>query len=118
MNLEHFKEYCLNKKSVTEEFPFGPETLVYKVGGKIFAITSFSIPLKVNLKCDPEQAMDLRERFEEVQPGFHMNKKHWNTVDFEGRIGDKDLKKMIDHSYELVFKSLPRKLKDGLNKQR
>lgn len=109
MNLEQFKKYCLNKKGVTEEFPFGEDTLVYKVAGKIFAITSFNIPLIVNLKCDPELAIDLRERYDEVQPGYHMNKKHWNTVDFEGRILDKELKIMIDNSYELVVKSLSKK---------
>jgi predicted DNA-binding protein (MmcQ/YjbR family) len=115
MNLEQFKEYCMKKKSVTEEFPFGPETLVYKVAGKIFAITSFNIPLKVNLKCDPELAVDLRERYEEVQPGFHMNKKHWNTVDFEGRISDKELKSMVDHSYELIVNGLSQKLRNEIN---
>jgi predicted DNA-binding protein (MmcQ/YjbR family) len=116
MNLEQFKKYCMDKKGVTEGFPFGEDTLVYKVAAKIFAITSFNIPLSVNLKCDPELAIDLRERYEEVQPGYHMNKKHWNTVNFEGRISDKDLKKMIDHSYELVIKSLNKKVREAMEK--
>ncbi len=116
MNIEQFRQYCLSKKGVTEDYPFGPDTLVFRVIKKIFAITSISRPLKVNLKCDPELAVDLRERYEEVQPGYHMNKKHWNTVDFNGRIQDKELINMIDHSYELVVESLSKKLKDELGK--
>lgn len=116
MNPEQLRKYCLSKKSVIEDFPFDESTLCFKVSGKIFAITSFNIPLSVNLKCDPELAVDLRERYEEVQPGYHMNKKHWNTVDFNGRISDKELKIMIDNSYELVVKSLSKKQKEELNK--
>ncbi len=114
MKLEAFRHYCLHKKGVTEEFPFGEDTLVFKVMGKIFAITSFEVPLSVNLKCDPEKAIELREQFEEVQPGYHMNKKHWNTVDFEGSIADSELKQLIDHSYTLVASSLPAKKRDEL----
>lgn len=116
LKLEQFRKYCLSKKGVTESFPFGESTLVFKVSDKIFAITSFENPLSVNLKCDPEQAVDLRERYEEVQPGYHMNKKHWNTVNFEGKISDIELMKLIDHSYELVVKSLSKKLRDELEK--
>ncbi len=100
---------------MTKDFPFGEETICFRVAGKIFAITSFSIPLKVNLKCDPEEAVDLRERYEEVQPGYHMNKKHWNTVDFEGRISDAELKKMTDNSYDLIVSSLTKKQRELLS---
>jgi len=114
MDLEAFRKYCLSKKGVSEGFPFGEDTLVFKVMGKIFAITSFEQPLSVNLKCDPEKAVELRERYEDVQPGYHMNKKHWNTVNFEGEISVRELKEMTDHSYELVVNSLTKKLKEEL----
>ena len=116
MNLESFRKYCFAKLGVTEDFPFGEDTICMRVAGKIFAITSFSVPLKVNLKCDPELAVELRERYEEVQPGYHMNKKHWNTVNFEGRISDKELKTMIDNSYNLIVDSLSKKQKEELAK--
>ncbi len=112
MNLDNFREYCLSKKGVTEDYPFGEDTICMKVAGKIFAITSYAVPLSVNLKCDPEYAVELREKYDEVQPGYHMNKKHWNTVDFGGRISDKELKEMTDHSFELVFRGLSRKQKE------
>lgn len=112
MNLEQLREYCLSKKAVEEGTPFGPETLVYKVMGKIFAITSFAIPCTVNLKCDPEYAAELREQYEDVQPGYHMNKKHWNTVRVDGKLNKKMAEKLIDHSYDLILKSLPKKLQD------
>ncbi len=115
MDLESFRKYCLAKKGVAEDFPFGEDTLVYKVMGKIFAITSFDTPLSVNLKCDPETAAELRERYEGVVPGYHMNKKHWNTVDFESGIPQSELRQFIDHSYELVVNSLPRKARAELD---
>ena len=118
MNLESFRKYCLSKKGVTEDFPFGEDTICFKVSGKIFAITSYDVPLSVNLKCDPERAVELREMYEEVQPGYHMNKKHWNTVNFEGRISDKELKFISDHSYELVVNGLSRKQKEDLDKEK
>ncbi len=114
MNLEEFRKYCLSKKGVSEDFPFGEDTLVFKVGGKIFAITSFSKPLSVNLKCDPERAVELREKYEEVQPGYHMSKKHWNTVNFEGRISGKELLKMVDDSYALVVNGLSKSIRAEL----
>ncbi|MBK6878705.1 MAG: MmcQ/YjbR family DNA-binding protein [Ignavibacteria bacterium] len=114
MDLEAFRKYCLSKKGVSEGFPFGEDTLVFKVMGKIFAITSFEQPLSVNLKCDPEKAVELRESYEDVQPGYHMNKKHWNTVNFEGEISVRELREMTDHSYELVVNSLTKKLKEEL----
>ncbi len=110
MNLEEFRNYCLNKEYVTEEFPFGPETLVYKVKGKIFAITGLDTPeFTVNLKCDPIRAEELRELHPEIIPGYHMNKKHWNTVYFDTGLSKKLLCELIDHSYKLVVLSLPRK---------
>ncbi len=115
MNLEQLRKYCLSKDGVTEGFPFGSETLVFKVMEKIFAITSLNNSLSVNLKCDPELAIEFRERYNEaVEPGYHMNKKHWNTVNFEGRIPDKELLKMVDHSYELVVKGLSKIQKEKL----
>lgn len=110
MNLETFREYCLQKANVTEGTPFGEDTLVFKVGGKIFALASLDdIPPRVNLKCDPERALDLRDRYEEVQPGYHMNKKHWNTVELSRAIPEPELRGMIDHSYQLVAARLPKK---------
>ncbi len=109
MNLEEFREYCLAKPGAIEGTPFGDDTLVYKVGGKIFALASLEeVPPRVNLKCDPERALDLRDRYEEVQPGYHMNKKHWNTVELSGAIPDTELRGLIDHSYDLVVARLPK----------
>jgi predicted DNA-binding protein (MmcQ/YjbR family) len=109
MDLAKFREYCLRRPRATEGTPFGPDTLVFKVGGKIFAITSLDeIPARANLKCDPDLALELRDRYEQVRPGYHMNKKHWNTVEIEAGIPDVEIRKMIDHSYELVAKSLPK----------
>jgi predicted DNA-binding protein (MmcQ/YjbR family) len=115
MNIESFREYCISKKGVTEELPFGPENLVLKVMGKIFAITSIDDFASINLKCDPEEAVALREKYSAVLPGYHMNKKHWNTVLTDGSVPDKLLQKWIDHSYDLVVNSLTKKQKDQLN---
>lgn len=104
MDIEALRDYCLNKPGATESFPFGEDTLVFKVDGKIFLLTSFSDGGKFNVKCGPERAIDLRERYSEVQPGYHMNKKHWNTVEMNGRLTDRQLCEMIDHSYQLVAK--------------
>ncbi|MBA3960739.1 MAG: MmcQ/YjbR family DNA-binding protein [Chthoniobacterales bacterium] len=110
MNLEDFRARCLTKAAVTEGTPFGPDTIVFKVAGKMFALASLeAVPPRVNLKCDPERALDLRDRYDEVTPGYHMNKKHWNTVELCGRIPVAELRAMIDHSYELVVASLPKK---------
>jgi len=109
MDLEEFREYCLRKPNAAESTPFGEDVLVFKVGGKIFALASLDdIPPRVNLKCDPERALDLRDRYEDVRPGYHMNKKHWNTVELAGRIPERELRGMIDHSYELVAARLPK----------
>jgi predicted DNA-binding protein (MmcQ/YjbR family) len=99
MNIEEYREYCISKKGVTEELPFGLETLVFKVMGKIFALTSLESFESINLKCDPEEAALLREKYDAVLPGYHMNKKHWNTVLMDGSISEKFLKQWIDHSY-------------------
>jgi len=113
MDIEAFRKYCLGLQGVEETFPFGPDTLVYKVFGKVFAITGLdSEEFNVNLKCDPERAIDLREEYpDQIIPGWHMNKKHWNTVYFETGLNDKTLKDLIDHSYNLVVDGLPLKLK-------
>ena len=120
MDAAEFREYCLAKPGATEGTPFGPEVLVFKVGGKIFALTSLDeVPITVNLKCDPDLALDLRDRYEQVSPGYHMNKKHWNTVEIATGIPDVELRTMIDHSYELVTKSLPKlKVKVGARPRR
>jgi len=110
VDLEDFRAYCLTKAGVTESTPFGPDALVFKVGGKIFAIASLDyVPPHVNLKCDPERALELRDRYEEVRPGYHMNKKHWNTIELSGRIPPKELREWIDHSYDLVAAGLRKK---------
>jgi predicted DNA-binding protein (MmcQ/YjbR family) len=107
MNIEQFREYCLSKAATSEDFPFGPDTLVLRVAGKIFAITGLDNErFAVNLKCDPDRATELREAHPEIQPGWHMNKKHWNTVDFEGALDPPLLRELIDHSYRLVVQSL------------
>lgn len=107
MNIEQIREYCLKKKGITEEFPFDEETLVYKVAGKIFLLASLeSIPLQINLKCDPEKAVELREEYEAVQPGYHMNKKHWNTIIIDRSVSTKKILEWIDDSYHLVMAGL------------
>lgn len=106
MNIEEFREYCLLKKGVTEHFPFDETTLVFKVMGKMFALTDIADDFSLNLKCDPENAVELRERYPSVQPGYHMNKKHWSTIAVDGSIEDQLLYKWIDHSYQLVVRSL------------
>lgn len=115
MDIEDFREYCLSKQHVTECFPFDEVTLVFKVAEKVFAITSLDKEVfTVNLKCNPERAVELRERYEEVQPGYHMNKKHWNTVSFEGTLSEALLKELIDHSFDLVVKGLSKKTQKAL----
>ena len=118
MDIEAFRDYCLSKPFVEESFPFDQSTLVFKVSGKIFALTNlYSASFSVNLKCDPEKAIELRELYTEVKPGYHMNKKHWNTVDFDGYLRQRKLVEMIDHSYELVVKKLPAKQRDIILKK-
>ena len=118
MNIEEFRTYCLSKKSVTESFPFDKETLVFKVMGKVFALTGLEYnPAKANLKCDPERSIELREQFpDQIYPGYHMDKKHWNTVEIEGNLPPALIVELIDHSYDLVVKGLTKKLQAELNK--
>jgi predicted DNA-binding protein (MmcQ/YjbR family) len=102
MNIEEIRSYCLSKPGVTEGFPFGEETLVFKVREKIFVLANLDGDLSLNLKCDPSFAIELRERYSSVVPGYHMNKKHWNTVYIDGTIPDKEILSWIDHSYKLI----------------
>lgn len=103
MNVEQIREYCIAKADCEESFPFGPDTLVFKVQGKIFLLLSLdSSPVSFNVKCDPDKAEELREQYDCVKPGYHMNKKHWNTITVDGSASTKLLKEWIDHSYELV----------------
>jgi len=102
MDIESLREYCISKKSATESFPFGEDTLVFKTNGKIFALVNLDGDLSINLKCDPVFAIELRERYISVTPGYHMNKKHWNTVNLNGSVPDKEVFSWIDHSYERV----------------
>jgi predicted DNA-binding protein (MmcQ/YjbR family) len=113
MNIQQFYEFCLSKKGVTEHFPFDEETLVFKVGGKMFCLTSLKewengTP-SLNLKCDPDRAEELRSEYDAIIPGWHMSKKHWNTVAFNSDVSDKMMRELINHSYELVFNSLTKK---------
>lgn len=109
--IEILRDYCLKKKLVTESFPFDEKTLVFKVGGKIFAMFSLEKdPLRINLKCDPERAVELREAYWQVIPGYHCNKKHWNTIIIE-QLNLKDIHQWIDHSYQLIWDKLPKDLK-------
>ena len=116
MNVDTFRDYCLNKKGVSEGLPFGPDNLVLKVMGKMFSIVSLDeVPLRANLKCDPERALQLREEYEEnILPGYHMNKQHWNTLVLDGRLDPRLVFELIDHSYELVVDGLTNKLKKEL----
>ncbi|MEK7255274.1 MAG: MmcQ/YjbR family DNA-binding protein [Bacteroidota bacterium] len=112
MNIEDFQSYCLSKKAVETTFPFDENTLVFKVMGKMFALTGLEHEaFSVNLKCDPTWAIELREQYpDDIQPGWHQAKKHWNTVQFENGLDEAFLKKLIDHSYELVVRGLPKKV--------
>lgn len=104
MNIEQLRDYCLSLPDVSEAFPFDETTLVFKVNGKMFALTDLVGPLSVNLKCDPELAVELREKYPQVKPGYHMNKQHWNTVAIDGTISDKLIIEWINHSYDLIAK--------------
>lgn len=114
MTLEQFRAHCAKKQGFSEDFPFGPETLVFRVAGKIFALMDVDTFSSVNLKCDPERAIELRERYEGIIPGYHMNKQHWNTVSANDDVPRKLLLELADHSYELVRASLPKKVREGL----
>lgn len=119
MNLEQLYQYCLSKKAVSEHFPFDQDTLVFKVGGKMFCLTSLKDwengNPSLNLKCDPDRAQELRAEFEAVNPGYHMSKIHWNTITFNGDVSNKMMLELIDDSYNLIFKSLTKKLQLEIN---
>ena len=119
MDLEQVREYCLSKVAATESTPFGEDVLVFKVADKIFALAALDeIPATVNLKCDPELAIELREIYPCVRPGYHMNKKHWNTVEIDSGVPEAELRKMIQHSYDLVVRALPKAQRDQLARQK
>ena len=116
MNAEELREYVLQKTNVTEGFPFGEDTLVFKVSAKIFVLVALeSSPLQFNVKCDPDEAINLREQYpESVLPGYHMNKKHWNTVHCDRSLDDSKVRELVGHSYDLVRASLPKTLREEL----
>jgi predicted DNA-binding protein (MmcQ/YjbR family) len=119
MNIEELRTYCLSKKGVTEEFPFDETTLVFKVMGKMFALTGLdSVETTMNLKCKPDYAVELREQFsDDIIAGWHMNKLHWNTVNYSGGLKDPFVKELVDHSYDLVVSGLTKKQKEELGKK-
>ncbi|TCP28440.1 putative DNA-binding protein (MmcQ/YjbR family) [Tenacibaculum skagerrakense] len=118
MHVEQLRDYCIAKKGVTEHFPFDEVTLVFKVMGKMFALTGLDRwekgEEKVNLKCDPDKSEELRAEYESINPGFHMNKKHWNTITLNIDVPDALVRELIDHSYDLVVSGLTKKLKEEL----
>ncbi|SMG39246.1 Predicted DNA-binding protein, MmcQ/YjbR family [Marivirga sericea] len=118
MNIEDFRNFCIQKYGVTEELPFDENTLAFKVMGKIFALIDVELFQSVNLKCDPNEAVKLRERFEAVKPGYHMNKKHWNTINFDGSLADREIFHWVNHSYDLVVSKLPKRLREEVNQNK
>lgn len=114
MNIEDIREYCLAKKAVTESFPFDDVTLVFKVMNKMFALVSLDGELSISLKCDPERAIELREKHPNIIPGYHLNKAQWNTIKIDGSLSRTFLHELIDHSYQLIIDRLPKKLKEEL----
>lgn len=109
MNREQLKSYVMSKKATEETFPFGPDAAVYKVLGKMFALMPVADPLSISLKCDPDFAEVLRDTYDAVQPGYHMNKRHWNTVSIDGSIPDDEIEEMVDESYRLVVSKMTKK---------
>lgn len=114
MDAEKIREHCLKKKLTEECMPFGEDTLVFKVAGKMFLLLPLNPSGSINIKVDPEKAVEMREKYEEVRPGYHMNKKHWNTVRLDGRLMDALVLKWIDESYDLVVEGLSKKVKDQI----
>jgi predicted DNA-binding protein (MmcQ/YjbR family) len=115
VNIEELRDFCICKKGVEETFPFDNDTLVFKVMGKMFALSSIKNPNSVNLKCNPEKAIELRASFGAIIPGYHMSKVHWNTVTFNEDVNDSLILELVDHSYQLVVSSLTKKLKTELD---
>lgn len=115
MTLEDFRSYCLNKKGVIEDFPFDDRILVFKVGSRMFSLTDIkSSDFAISLKCDPIFAVALREEYAAIKPGYHLNKKHWNTIDIDGSIPENKIYSLIDLSYDLVFKRLKKAEKERI----
>jgi predicted DNA-binding protein (MmcQ/YjbR family) len=116
MDIEKVRDWCIKKKGVTESLPFDEDTPVYKVLGKMFLLLNLNPPVSINIKCEPEMAVELRERYDAVTPGYHMNKVHWNTVTLDGSIPDKHIYDWIDLSYNLVLSTFPKKDKETFAK--
>ena len=116
MKIEEYRHFCLSLPGATEDLPFDENTLCFKVMGKIFSICDIMEFESINLKCDPVKAIELRETYPEVVPGYHMNKKHWNTVDMQSNLPDKLIKEWITDSYNLVVENLPKKDREKLGK--
>ena len=114
MDIEKIWKYCSKKNGVSESFPFNETTLVFKVVDKMFALFDVENFQSINLKCDPEKALELREQYSGILPGYHMNKKHWNTISINEDVSDALIFELIDHSYTLIYKSLPKKVRDGI----
>ena len=117
MTLADLQAYCATKSGVSWDTPFGPNVLVFRMAGKIFALAPIDAFVSVNLKCYPEKAVDLRERYDGIKPGYHMNKQHWNTVDVTGTVPHRLILELVDHSYDLVRASLPKKVREELQGQ-
>jgi predicted DNA-binding protein (MmcQ/YjbR family) len=111
VNIEEYRDYCLSLTGTTEGFPFDEKILVFKVCGKMFALTNVDEFKSINLKCDPEYAIELREKFHAVHAGYHMSKKHWNTINMDGSLSTQQIQEWITHSYDLVVKGLPKKVR-------
>ena len=115
MDIDDLRNYCLSLNGVTEDFPFDETTLVFRVGGKIFVLTDTAdIPFHFNLKCDPERAIDLRERYDFITAGYHMNKTHWNTIVADSRKNNEFYFELVKHSYDLIFASLKKSIRDSI----
>jgi predicted DNA-binding protein (MmcQ/YjbR family) len=117
MNIEQIREYCLSLPGVTEDMPFGVDTLVFRVMNKIFALVNLDGETRINLKCDPARAIELREEYPSIIPGYHMNKEHWNTLIMDGRLKRELIISLIDHSFKLIAESLPKAKKEELKQK-
>lgn len=116
MNIENFRKYCLSLKAAEEKMPFGEDVLVFYVKGKIFCLVSIDSFEQISVKCDPDKAVDLRDRYSAVIPGYHLNKKHWNTIRMDGSVSDRLITEWVRDSYNLVIKKLPKRVREELNK--
>ena len=114
MTIDEIQKYCSSKNGVTESFPFDDDTLVFKVANKMFCLANLNPPFSINLKCEPEYAIELREKYDEIKTGYHMNKKHWNTIELDGTLQNRFIESLIDDSYNLVVDGLPKKRREEL----